>query len=126
MPYRLICDGQQRSLGDQKYLLSPLDLAAFDLLPRLIEAGVSAFKIEGRLKTAEYVASVTRHYREAIDSAVAGQPVELAPATDRRDAAMFLSRLLARVAGRMRPQGPRARAHLGEPRCVVGRSEGSA
>ena len=79
MPYRLICDGQQRSLGDQKYLLSPLDLAAFDLLPRLIEAGVSAFKIEGRLKTAEYVASVTRHYREAIDSAVAGQPVELAP-----------------------------------------------
>jgi putative protease len=45
----------------------------------LIAAGVSSFKIEGRLKTAEYVANITRHYRTAIDSALAGKPVAFTP-----------------------------------------------
>jgi len=76
LPYELLCDGELRDFGDQKYLLSPQDLAAFALTPRLIEAGVRCFKIEGRLKTPEYVANITRHYREAIDSAVAGHPVQ--------------------------------------------------
>ncbi len=75
MPYRLICDGKELDLGDRKYLLSPQDLAAYDLLPRLFEAGVSAFKIEGRLKAAEYVANITHQYRLAIDAALAGRPV---------------------------------------------------
>ena len=56
-----------------KYLLSPQDLAAYELVPELIDAGVSCFKIEGRLKTPEYVANITRHYRRAIDAA-AGRP----------------------------------------------------
>jgi putative protease len=76
LPYELLCDGELRDFGDQKYLLSPQDLAAFPLTEELIRAGVSSFKIEGRLKTPEYVANVTRHYREAIDSAMAGQPVQ--------------------------------------------------
>ncbi len=76
LPYELLCDGELRDFGDQKYLLSPQDLAAFALTPQLIEAGVRCFKIEGRLKTPEYVANITRHYREAIDSAVAGHPVQ--------------------------------------------------
>ncbi len=76
LPYELVCDGELRDFGDQKYLLSPQDLAAFALTPQLIEAGVRCFKIEGRLKTPEYVANITRHYREAIDSAVAGHPVQ--------------------------------------------------
>ena len=67
MTYELVCDGRDVDLGDMKYLLSPQDLAAYALLPELIAAGVSAFKIEGRLKTAEYVANTTRHYRQAID-----------------------------------------------------------
>jgi putative protease len=79
MTYALVCDGQDRDLGDMKYLLSPQDLAAYALVPDLIAAGVSAFKIEGRLKTAEYVATTTRHYREAIDTAMTGMPVEFAP-----------------------------------------------
>jgi putative protease len=54
-------------------------LAAFELIPQLIDAGVSAVKIEGRLKTAEYVANATRHYREAIDTALAGRPVCFTP-----------------------------------------------
>jgi putative protease len=49
-------------------------LAAYDRLPELIAAGVSALKIEGRLKPPEYVASVTRHYRTAID-AICGNSV---------------------------------------------------
>jgi U32 family peptidase len=76
LPYDLVCDGQDVDLGNQKYLLSPQDLAAYALIPELIEAGVCSFKIEGRLKTPEYVANITRHYRQAIDSAMAGQPVQ--------------------------------------------------
>ncbi|MFO0190188.1 MAG: peptidase U32 family protein, partial [Planctomycetia bacterium] len=79
LPYDLVCDGKDVDLGLQKYLLSPQDLAAYALAPELIAAGVSSFKIEGRLKTAEYVANITRHYRTAIDSAVAGRPVAFTP-----------------------------------------------
>jgi putative protease len=70
LPYDLICDDENVDLGDVKYLLSPQDLAAYALVPNLIDAGVVSFKIEGRLKTPEYVANITRHYRRAIDAAV--------------------------------------------------------
>ena len=79
MPYEIICDGQPVDLGKTQYLLSPQDLAAYDLIPRLIELGVSSLKIEGRLKSPEYVANITRHYRQAIDAAWAGQPVAFTP-----------------------------------------------
>jgi len=79
LPYDLVCDGRDVDLGDQRYLLSPQDLAAYALTPELLAAGVAAFKIEGRLKTAEYVANITRHYRRAIDAAVAGRPVAFTP-----------------------------------------------
>jgi putative protease len=79
LPYDLVCDGQDIDLGEQKYLLSPQDLAAYDLVPQLIDAGVCSFKIEGRLKTPEYVANITRHYRQAIDAALAGRPVDFTP-----------------------------------------------
>ena len=72
LPYDLVSDGNEVELGMQKYLLSPQDLAGFSLVPELIEAGVSSLKIEGRLKTAEYVANITRHYRRSIDEAVGG------------------------------------------------------
>ena len=79
LPYELLCDGKDVDLGDQRYLLSPQDLAAYALAPELLAAGVAAFKIEGRLKSPEYVANITRHYRRAIDSAVAGRPVPFTP-----------------------------------------------
>lgn len=79
LPYELTCDGEDVELGKVKYLLSPQDLAAFELIPQMLAAGVSSFKIEGRLKTAEYVANITRHYRQAIDTALAGKPVEFTP-----------------------------------------------
>ena len=79
LPYDLICDGKDVDLGEQKYLLSPQDLAAFDLIPQLIDAGVCSFKIEGRLKTPEYVANIVKHYRRAIDEALAGRAARFTP-----------------------------------------------
>lgn len=68
LPYTLVCDGRELSLDDRKYLLSAQDLTAIDLLPELVRAGVVSLKIEGRLKSPEYVAAVTRIYRNALDA----------------------------------------------------------
>jgi len=68
MPYDLISDGKQVPLGDRKYLLSPQDLAGLEVLPELIRAGVASLKIEGRLKSPEYVANITKIYRKALDN----------------------------------------------------------
>jgi len=70
LPYDLVVDGKVRDLGDQKYLISPQDLAAYELVPELMGL-VSCLKIEGRLKTPEYVAATTRAYRKAVDEAAA-------------------------------------------------------
>ncbi|KAM3110727.1 DUF3656 domain-containing U32 family peptidase [Phormidesmis sp. 146-33] len=67
MPYELLSDGRVVELGDRKYLLSPQDLAGLDVLPELVKTGVTSLKIEGRLKSPEYVANVTRVYRQALD-----------------------------------------------------------
>ncbi|KAG2432764.1 hypothetical protein HYH02_012897 [Chlamydomonas schloesseri] len=69
LPYGLLVDGVLRELGDVSYLLSPQDLMAVEQVPDLISAGVSCFKIEGRLKGPEYVALTTQMYRRAVDAA---------------------------------------------------------
>lgn len=74
LPYDLIADGVQRDLGEIQYLLSPQDLAGYDAIGALVDAGVASLKIEGRLKTPEYVAGMTAKYRAAIDAAVDRQP----------------------------------------------------
>ena len=71
MPYELVSDGQTVDLGDRRYLLSPQDLSGLEVLPDLVRAGVRSLKIEGRLKSAEYVASITRVYRRALDQIAA-------------------------------------------------------
>lgn len=73
MPYTLVVDGEERDMEEVRYLLSPQDLAAVDVIPDLVRQGVVSYKIEGRLKSPEYVAAITRVYRKAIDAAVAGQ-----------------------------------------------------
>jgi putative protease len=70
MPYELVSDGATVPLGDRRYLLSPQDLAGLEVLPDLVRAGVSSLKIEGRLKSPEYVANITRVYRAALDRAM--------------------------------------------------------
>jgi putative protease len=58
--------------GAQGYLLSPKDLCTLGLLPELAGRGVAALKIEGRMKSPEYVAAVTRVYRKYLDLIAAG------------------------------------------------------
>jgi putative protease len=68
MPYDLIADNNLIALGDRRYLLSPQDLAGLEVLPDLARLGVASLKIEGRLKSPEYVANITRIYRKALDN----------------------------------------------------------
>jgi putative protease len=94
MAYDLICDGQETPLDGRKYLLSPRDLAGLDVLPDLMNAGVASLKIEGRLKSPEYVANITRIYREALDR-LEGEREPQTPvqrAQDRCDMEMAFSR----------------------------------
>lgn len=72
LPYTLVSDGREVPLGDRRYLLSPQDLSGIDLVPELVRAGVRSLKIEGRLKSPEYVANITRAYRQAIDALAPG------------------------------------------------------
>lgn len=80
LPYDLMVDGVHQPMGDIAYLLSPKDLAAIDIVPELIEAGVTSFKIEGRLKSPEYVANVVSKYNKEIDKYFAGD--ESAPSKE--------------------------------------------
>lgn len=73
MPYDLIVDGAERSLGDLKYLLSPKDLAGFRAIPALMEIGVHTLKIEGRLKGAPYVYSTVTGLQRWIDAVADGR-----------------------------------------------------
>ncbi len=73
LPYELVVDGIRRDLGEKRYLLSPQDLAGLEVLPELVKLGIHCLKIEGRLKSPEYVANVTRIYRRALDALGAGQ-----------------------------------------------------
>ena len=65
LPYSLLEDNKTNI--DQGYLLSPRDLCGLNYIGKLIDAGVTSFKIEGRLKSPEYVATVTRIYKKYID-----------------------------------------------------------
>lgn len=64
LPYELYSN---KNLLDKGFLLSPRDQSAIDFLPALIKSGIDCFKIEGRLKAPEYVATVTKIYRKYID-----------------------------------------------------------
>jgi len=71
LPYDLVVDGTTRELGDVAHLLSPQDLSAWRVLPRLIELGIASLKIEGRQKGAAYVTTAVEAYRAARDRIVA-------------------------------------------------------
>nr|WP_307990123.1 DUF3656 domain-containing protein [uncultured Niameybacter sp.] len=68
MTYDLLEDGEEKIKST--YFLSPKDLYTLNFLPQLIETGIDSFKMEGRMKSPEYVASVTRVYRKYIDLAL--------------------------------------------------------
>ena len=74
LPYELLENDKTIEKG---YLLSPRDLCGLEYLPNLVNAGVSCLKIEGRMKTPEYVATVTRIYRKYLDLAISSQDCKI-------------------------------------------------
>ncbi len=75
LEYRLMDDKGKLVADNEKvgdYLLSPRDLNISLHIPELIKAGIDSFKIEGRMRRPEYVATVTRIYRSLIDRAALG------------------------------------------------------
>ena len=75
LPYTLIDDNNTEL--DKGYLLSPRDLCSLEYIPDLINAGVKSFKIEGRMKTPEYVSVVTSIYRKYIDLALSNKEYKI-------------------------------------------------
>lgn len=69
LDYELYVDDVKKEMGQKKYLVSPKDLMGIEEVPLLKELGVNSFKIEGRLKTPEYVAAAAKNYREVLDGA---------------------------------------------------------
>ena len=59
-------------LIDNEYIMSPKDLCTIEFVDELMDAGIDVFKIEGRSKSAEYVYTTTKSYREAIDAIIDG------------------------------------------------------
>jgi putative protease len=64
LPYKLVVDGHTKDLAGKEYLVSPRDLCGLADVPELVKLGIESFKIEGRLKSPEYVAATARAYKE--------------------------------------------------------------
>lgn len=73
LPYDLF-DENGKTLGRGKHFLSLKDMSRLDSLAEMADAGVSSFKIEGRLKDKAYVKNVTAIYRQALDKLIAANP----------------------------------------------------
>ena len=89
LPYELI--ENDKTTLDKGYLLSPRDLCSLDYIPRLINCGVKSLKIEGRMKSPEYVATVTRIYRKYINLAKSNKPYKI-DEQDRKDLMQVFNR----------------------------------
>ena len=89
--YDLIVDGKMMDIGERKYLVSPQDLCGLQEVSELLKSGVNCFKIEGRLKSPEYVATTARSYRQAIAAAATGTGIraEETPSTVRNMAVSY-------------------------------------
>lgn len=88
LPYELY---ENNTSIDKGYLLSPRDLCGLDYLPQLIKAGVTCLKIEGRMKTPEYVATVTRIYRKYLDLAMSQDDFKV-DSNDKKDLLQVFNR----------------------------------
>lgn len=73
--YEMIVDGAKKQLVDRQHLVSPQDLCGIKEVPALMDLGVHTFKIEGRLKTPDYVASAASEYRKVIDTHEQGEKI---------------------------------------------------
>lgn len=65
--YEIYVDGEKKDLGINKYLVSPKDLCGINEIPKLMDLKIESFKVEGRLKSPEYVGTVARSYKNSIN-----------------------------------------------------------
>lgn len=68
LPYRIFVDGREYTKTNAQYLFSTRDLCAVDKIDEMCEIGVDSLKVEGRLKSPEYVAAVSKAYRKVLDN----------------------------------------------------------
>jgi len=73
LPYTLV-DDKGKTITENQHLLSMKDNNQTENILALVEAGVSSFKIEGRLKDLSYVKNITAHYRRLLDDVIAAHP----------------------------------------------------
>lgn len=73
LPYTLV-DDKGKTITENQHLLSMKDNNQTDNMLELARAGVSSFKIEGRLKDLSYVKNITAHYRTLLDEIIANNP----------------------------------------------------
>jgi len=78
-----LCDDTGKPLTKRPFTLAAKDLQTLRLIPSLIAAGVASLKIEGRMKSIHYAATVTQSYRQAIDAVLAGRPIDVKTLEDR-------------------------------------------
>jgi U32 family peptidase len=88
----------ETSTGKKGRILSMKDLATYDIVDKLVETGVGAFKVEGRLKSEEYIQNVARVYRKAIDNCFGekkeitkGELLELKKSYSRDNSSLYLT-----------------------------------
>lgn len=94
LPYKLVSSEEDEptyTINNEAYLLSTRDLCGLEFIPDLIKAGVMCFKIEGRMKSPSYVATVTRIYRKYIDLALSDKPYVI-DVQDRKDLMQVFNR----------------------------------
>lgn len=95
LPYTLI-DRSGNNVIDEgeagEYLLSPRDLNTLSMVPEIIRAGVTSFKIEGRMKRPEYVAVAVDTYRRAIDACQADEENYVVAENEQKDLAQIFNR----------------------------------
>ncbi len=89
------CRRQYRYKGKEGYYLSTNDFSSIDMVPQIMNAGIASLKIEGRMKSAEYVASVVEAYRRVLD----------APERKRHEAVAEAKELLKLSFGRVPTKG---------------------
>lgn len=77
LPYDVYSEDGTKLNKKALYPLSLKDICTIEFIPQLIEAGINSFKIEGRMKSQEYVATVTSIYRKYIDLAMSGKKYEI-------------------------------------------------
>ena len=122
------CRRRYNAGGKSGFYFSTSDLSAITLLPRLIRAGVMSFKIEGRMKGAEYVSTVVSAYRAVLDARPADQPRAIREAEEQLNEAFGR----ATTTGLLKGSAPAAiaqpatRGGIGRPLGKVERIQGDA